>query len=291
MKSRNHWVNIKRIGAPTTPLADLYYFLVSSSWKRLTLLFCVIYLVSNAVFAGLYLLQPGSIAGAEPGSFSDAYFFSVQSMSTIGYGGMAPKTVWAHVWVTIQAMFGLILVALTTGIVFSKFSRPTANVLFSEVATITVRNGLPAFTFRVANAREGALVSASLQLSVLRTDVTQEGEVLRRLLDLQLLRPNVPFFTLSWTVIHEIDAASPLHGLTAEDWADDDIAVVALLTGHDGDYGSTVYAQKLYYKEDLRWGHRFVDVISSEERQVTLNYTRFHQTEPLEQRSSARDAG
>lgn len=281
MKPRtNHLANITRVGAPTTPLADLYYFLVSSTWKRLTVLFCVVYLVSNALFAGLYLLDHDSIAGAEAGSFMDAYFFSVQSMSTIGYGNMAPQTIWAHVWVTIEAMFGLILVALTTGIVFAKFARPTANVVFSNVATITHRNGQPALHFRVANARDGALVAASMQLSVLRTEVTDEGEVMRRLLDLQLIRPSVPFFTLSWSVIHEINAASPLYGLTADDWEEDDIAIIALLTGHDGDYGTTVYAQKLYYGEDLRWGHRFIDVIEVEDRQVTLNYQRFHRTEP-----------
>lgn len=280
-RSRNHLANIRRIGAPSSSLADMYYFLVSSSWTRLTLLFCVIYLISNAAFAGLYLLVPDSIAGAEPGSFSDAYFFSVQSMSTIGYGGMAPQSTWAHVWVTIQAMFGLILVALVTGIVFAKFARPTANVLFSKVAIVTRRNGRPALVFRVANAREGALVSASMQLTVLRTEITDEGDTLRRLIDLKLLRADAPFFTLSWTVIHEIDANSPLYGLDEDDWAEDDVALIALLTGHDGDYGSTVYAQHLYYGEDLRWGHRFVDVVDASERQLTLNYRLFHQTEPL----------
>lgn len=292
MKPRsNHLVDINRIGAPTTPLADLYYFLVSSSWKRLTVFFCVIYLVSNAIFAGLYLLSHDSIAGAEAGSFLDAYFFSVQSMSTIGYGNMAPQTVWAHFCVTIEAMFGLILVALTTGIVFAKFARPTANVVFSNVATVTLRNGMPALMFRVANARDGALVAASMQLSVLRTEVTEEGEVMRRLLDLKLIRPSVPFFTLSWSVIHEIDAESPLFGLSTADWEDDDVAVIALLTGHDGDYGTTVFAQKLYYGEDLRWGHRFVDVIDVEDRQVTLNYRQFHRTEPVGAPSTEQAAG
>jgi inward rectifier potassium channel len=240
-----------------------------------------VYLGANLCFSMAYLLVPGSVDGAEPGSFRDAFFFSVQSMSTIGYGGMAPNTLWAHLWVTLEAMFGIVLVALTTGIVFAKFARPTANVVFSDVAVITRRNGKPALMFRVANAREGALVSASMQLSVLQTETTAEGDTLRRLVDLNLARDRVPFFTLSWSLIHEIDADSPLHGLTAADFSDDDLVLVALLTGHDGDYGTTVYAQQLYYPEEVRWQHRFVDVITNENRQVSINYTKFHETEPL----------
>lgn len=273
--------DVRRIGAPRSGASETYYALVSSSWTRLALLFVVVFMLSNAAFAGLYLLDQDGIQGSD-GSFFSAYFFSVQSMSTIGYGTMSPTTLWTNLWVTIEVMFGIVLIALTTGIVFAKFARPRANVLFSETAIITRRNGKPALMLRVANAREGALVAASMQLSLLRTDVTDEGDTLRRLIDLTLVRDRIPFFTLSWSVIHEIDADSPLHGLTAQDWQDDDIALITLLTGHDGDYGTTVYAQRMYYGEDLRWGHRFVDVLATAERQITINYNEFHKTCPLE---------
>lgn len=276
-----HLDNIQRIGAPRSGASDIYYALVSSSWARLTLLFVLVFMVSNALFATVYLLDSDGIQGGD-GSFFDAYFFSVQSMSTIGYGTMSPTSLWTNIWVTVEVMFGIVLIALTTGIVFAKFARPTANVLFSETAIITRRNGKPALMIRVANAREGALVAASMQLSVLRSEVTDEGDRLRRLLDLSLVRNRIPFFTLSWSVIHEIDAESPLHQITPEEWEADDTALVALLTGHDGDYGTTVYAQQLYYGEDLRWGHRFVDVIETDQRQLTINYDKFHQTCPLE---------
>ena len=281
-RRRNNYLgNVKRIGAPRGGPSEVYYALVSSSWARLALLFVIVFIISNALFAGIYLIDPGGIQGSD-GSFFSAYFFSVQSMSTIGYGTMSPTTLWTNIWVTVEVMFGIVLIALTTGIVFAKFARPTANVLFSDAAIVTRRNGRPALMLRVANAREGALVAASMQLSVLRTDVTDEGDKLRRLSDLKLVRSSVPFFTLSWSIIHEIDAESPLHLLTAADWEYDDMALIALLTGHDGDYGTTVYAQRLYYGEDLRWGHRFVDVLANEERQITINYGDFHKTCPLD---------
>lgn len=279
---RTHLDNVQRLGAPGAGLSDLYYSLVSSSWRRLIVIFTLVYLGANLLFSLAFYLIPGSITGATHHSFADAFFFSVQSMSTIGYGSMSPATLWANVWVTLEAMFGIVFTALTTGIVFAKFARPTANVVFSDVAVMTRRNSQPALTFRVANAREGALVSASMQLSVLRTETTEEGDTLRRMHDLVVVRDRVPFFTLSWTVLHEIDADSPLAGLTAEDFADDDLVIIALLTGHDGDYGTTVYAQQLYYAEELRWGHRFVDVVKTEDRRVSINYAQFHQTEPLD---------
>ncbi|MGK0359161.1 MAG: inward rectifier potassium channel [Bradymonadia bacterium] len=274
--------NVKRIAAPRGGVSEVYYALVSSTWRWLALLFVIVFIVSNALFASVYMIDKGGIQGSD-GSFFSAYFFSVQSMSTIGYGTMSPTTLWTNIWVTIEVMFGIVLIALTTGIVFAKFARPTANVLFSDRAIITRRNGNPALMLRVANAREGALVAASMQLSILRTDITDEGDRLRRLLDLKLVRSRVPFFTLSWSIIHEIDAESPLYGLTAKDWEDDDMTLITLLTGHDGDYGTTVYAQRLYYGEDLRWGHRFVDVLSNEERQITINYSDFHKTCPMKE--------
>lgn len=288
---RTHLDNVQRLGAPGAGLSDLYYSLVSSSWRRLIVIFTLVYLCANLLFSLAFYLVPGCITGAQPGSFSDAFFFSVQSMSTIGYGSMSPATLWANGWVTLEAMFGIVFTALTTGIVFAKFARPTANAIYSDVAVMTRRNGRPALTFRVANAREGALVSASMQLSVLRTETTEEGDTLRRMHDLVVVRDRIPFFTLSWTVIHEIDADSPLFGLTATDFADDDLIIIALLTGHDGDYGTTVYAQRLYYAEDLRWGHRFVDVVKTDNRQLTINYAQFHQTEPLDPPGAAHTAG
>ena len=274
--------DIRRIGAPRSDASELYYALVSSSWRRLALMFALIFTIANAFFAVLYLLDEGGIQGSD-GTFFSAYFFSVQSMSTIGYGTMSPTTLWTNIWVTVEVMFGIVLIALTTGIVFAKFARPTANVMFSKTAIITRRNGKPALMLRVANAREGALVAASMQLSLLRTDVTDEGDTLRRLFDLTLVRDRIPFFTLSWSVIHEIDADSPLYQVTAEDWEDDNIALITLLTGHDGDYGTTVYAQRMYYGEDLRWGHRFMDVLATEERQITINYNDFHKTCSMEE--------
>lgn len=161
---RDGRINIVRIGAPNSLVGDLYHFLLIASWPRLLALFVLSYLGANAVFAGLYVLGGDSIEGARPGSFADAFFFSVQTMATIGYGHLVPRTLWAQVLVTAESFVGLMGLALATGMVFAKFSRPTARVLFSRSAVITARDGVPCLMFRMANQRGNQIVEARIHV-------------------------------------------------------------------------------------------------------------------------------
>ncbi len=262
---------------------DLYAFLLTTSWKRLLLGFAGVYLLENTIFALLFLAGGNSIAGARPGSFADAFFFSVQTLSTIGYGELAPRGTWGNVLVAVEAFASIVTAALATGIVFAKFARPTARVVWSDVAVVAPRDGRLCLMFRLGNARGTEVVSASLKASVLLSYVTAEGEKMRRFYDLKLERDATPLFILTWLVIHPIDENSPLYGLSSEDLHADNVRIGATLTGIDGSLAQTVFAQHDFGPEHVIWGARFVDVLETlPGGRVKVDFSRFHDVVPLD---------
>jgi inward rectifier potassium channel len=270
-------ITIIRSGAPTRISGDIYHFLLTSSWLRLVTLFALVYLGANAVFAGLYVVGSDSIEGARPGSFADAFFFSVQTMATIGYGHLGPHTTWAHALVTVESFVGLMGLALATGLIFAKFSRPTARVLFSRHAVITLRDGAPCLMFRLANQRGNQIVEARIHVVLARDETTLEGERLRRLSDLEMLRAQHALFALSWTAVHVLTPDSPLYGATAESLAAQGAEIIVSLTGIDESLSQTVHARHSYVAGDLVWGARFVDILSrTPDGRLRIDYARFH---------------
>ncbi len=186
-------------------ISDLYHWLLSLSWQKFLLLITVFYLVINLIFAVAYLTAGEGIANAKPGSFKDAFFFSIQTLSTVGYGSLYPETLYAQILVTIEVWIGLLLVAILTGLMFARFSRPTARVLFSKVAVICPFDGVPTLMFRAANRRQNQILEAQIQVSLVRNEISSEGHFMRRFYDLDLLRSQTPIFGLSWQVMHPID--------------------------------------------------------------------------------------
>lgn len=272
-----------RRGAPSALRRDLYVYFMEGSWWRLFGACAFAYLFGNLVFASLYLLDPGGIANAKPGSFLDAYFFSVQTMATIGYGALSPGSTYADVLVAVEAALSLVSVAVVTGLVFAKLARPRSGVMFSDVLTVEKRMGTPTLMFRVANARGNDVVEATMKVTVLRDEVSPEGHIMRRLHELELERSSQPLFNLSWLVMHRVDASSPIADITPENAHELVRGLVCTLMGHDGTYGTTTYARKLYYPEDIRWNERFVDVISDlPDGRLALDYERFSETRPVE---------
>jgi len=240
---------------------DFYHTVMDARWPVVILSIAVAYILTNLLFACLYLAGGDCIASAEPGSFSDAFFFSVQTMATIGYGAMAPKTLYAHALVTVEAILGLFGVAVATGIVFAKFARPTARVVWSDVALIRKRNGLPHLVLRVANARSNQIVEASIRLTALKFEMTSEGERLRRYFDMNLVRSNNPIFAMTWVVMHPIDAESPLYGLTKADIEAGNVEILAILTGLDSTLAQTIHARYAYAPDDIHEDAKFEDMI------------------------------
>ncbi|MCC6875000.1 MAG: hypothetical protein IT378_11900 [Sandaracinaceae bacterium] len=269
---------IKRVGQRSRPFTDLYAFLLRTSWTRLVLLAAALYVLTNAIFATLFWIVPGSIASSD-GSWEEAFYFSVQTLGTIGYGYMHAQGRWGNLVVTAEAFVSIFVTATLTGIVFSKFARPHSRVLFSKPILIETRNGKPTLTFRVANERGNDVVEAAVRVCALMGTKSEEGKSLRRFFDLELERASSPVFLLSWQVLHVIDESSPLHGLTATDLMAGDVRFVVSLTGFDGTFMQTIHARHVYWPSDVLFGHRFVDVIENLPGGVAqMDYRKFHET-------------
>ena len=266
---------------PSELRSDLYFFLMAGSWYRVFGVLGTAYIVVNLIFASLYLLQPGSIGGLEEPSFLDAFSFSVQTISTIGFGGLAPGSVYGDLVVAIEAAIGLLAVAVVTGVVFAKFSQPQSFVLFSRHPVITTRNGRRTLMFRLGNVRGNEVIDARISVTALIQETSPEGHSMRTLYDLKLRRDHSPMFAISWTVIHEIDDESPLYGVDLSDPRAPLQAIIASMTGHDATYAQTTHARHIFYPESIREGYRQVDVISTlDDGRLRVDYAKFHDVVP-----------
>jgi inward rectifier potassium channel len=261
---------------------DFYHHLLTSSWPSLLGQIVVAFLVINILFALGYYLD-GGIENARPGHFSDVFFFSVETIATIGYGKMSPITLFSQSLMSIEAVTGLINFALITGLIFAKFSRPTARVRFSRVAVVSKRDGVPSLMFRMANVRSSQIVEAQIHVAFARDERTHEGEYVRRFHDLELSRYRNAIFAYSWTAIHPIQPGSPLYGARPEQLLEDGARIIVSLTGIDEVFSQTVYARHAYDAADIVWGARLADIIDeTSEIGVGFNYAKFDQVEPAE---------
>jgi inward rectifier potassium channel len=279
---RNTADQVIALGLRKPWFGDLYHRILMVSWPNFLAVSLAFYVLINVAFATLYLLQPGSIANAPTGGFVDAFFFSVETIATIGYGVMSPATIYANLLMTVESASGLLLVALTTGLVFARFSRPTARVLFSRVAVIGPHDGKPALTVRLANQRQNQILAAQVAMTLVRDERTAEGDLRRRFYDLKLVRERSPIFALTFTVMHEIDAQSPLRGGSPEVLAEFNAELIITTSGIDETLVQPVHARTSYLPHEILWNHRFVDILGwTEDGRRAIDYSRFHDTVSL----------
>ncbi|MCB9594797.1 MAG: ATP-sensitive inward rectifier potassium channel 10 [Sandaracinaceae bacterium] len=271
---------LRLIGAPRTPLRDFYHALQRLSWPTTLTCIVVVYLVLNALF-GLGYLAVGGVTSASPESFSDAFFFSVQTMGTIGYGTMSPTTPAANGLVVAESVISLLFTALTTGLVFAKFSRPTARVMFSKRIALSEMNGVPTLAFRVGNARSNEIVDAKIRITLTRTEHTLEGKTFYRVVDLAPSRGRILSLQRAWTVLHVIDESSPLYGETAESLDAQEAELRVAVSGTDDIWMQTVHASHRYSDEDIAWAHRLTDIISDQGGVVQIDLRKFDEVEPV----------
>jgi inward rectifier potassium channel len=271
-----------RFGALQSWHSDLYHHTLVVSWPIFLAGAALLFLAANSVFALLYLAQPGALAGARPGDFGDAFFFSVQTIATIGYGQMTPATRYANIVVTVEVLVGVLTFALLTGLAFARISRPTARVLFSKVAVVGPIQGVPTLSLRISNERRNQILQAEVTLALLRDEVTPEGSFLRRFYDLKLLRSRTPVFAMTFLVMHPLDEESPLFGATTESLAAQQAELVITLTGLDETLSQTVHARASYLASEILFNRRFVDIFGvTPEGRRAIDYTRFHDTLPI----------
>lgn len=277
--------DIVRFGDPHSQWRDLYHLLLTIPWPGFTGLLGLLYLAVNALFALAYILGGDCIASPTPGSFSDAFFFSIQTMASIGYGAMHPTTVYANCLVVMESFMGLLFIAMATGMIFSRFSLPTARILFSHVAVIAHYNNTPTLMFRTANQRRNRILEAQLWVTLVRDEITAEGEYLRRFHDLQLIRSHTPLFALTWTAMHPIDPSSPLYGETPESLAESRAEIVVTITGIDETMSQTIHARHSFITDEILWNQKFVDILGwTRDGRRAIDFNSFHRVEPIHYR-------
>jgi inward rectifier potassium channel len=279
MTTARAMTSIKRITDRSNWRLDAYHHLLTMPWSVLVAVMLTIYVLLNLAFAGLFLLQDGSIANAKPNSLADAFFFSVQTTATIGYGDMRPATLYANILVTAEVLLGMTTLAIVTGLVFARFSRPTARVMFSRVAVVTLHDGVPTLMFRAANQRRNQILEAQVSVALVREEVSHEGVPMRRFHDLHVARPRTPMFALSWTVMHPVNEESPLFGENLESLAQQHSEIVVGLMGFDETASQTIYARHSYFADEILWNRRFVDILTRDENgRRRVDYRLFHET-------------
>jgi inward rectifier potassium channel len=255
---------------------DPYHFAVALSWSEFLAALLAIYLLVNVFFAGLFWLAPGAIAEARPGSFPDAFFFSVETLATVGYGHMYPATLYGHFVVVVEIMSGLAFTAIVTGLTFVRFSRPRARLLFAAHPIVAAHKGKPTLMLRVANARPGMLLDAATRLNVLFTETAVDGQRVRRARELRLERSYLPVFPLTWTLMHVLDEQSPLHGYDAARAEASQTQLFVMIEARDPAVATLVYDIRNYRPQDMRFGVRYARAVTlAEDGTPTADLTRF----------------
>lgn len=256
---------------------DAYHVLLTISWPRFLGLLATAYLAINTLFALLYVIDPHGVSNARPGVFADHFFFSIQTLGGLGYGVMSPRDLYANLVVTLESFVGLFNLAIATGLMFARFSRPTARIMFSNIAVVAPFQGTPALMFRAANRRRNLVLEAEVNVSLVRNITTAEGAVMRRFQDLAVVRARSPMFILTWQVIHPIDDQSPLQGETAESLLQQQAEIVVVMKGTDETFASTIYARASYLPHQMIWGRQLADILTfTPEGGRIIDFTRFH---------------
>jgi inward rectifier potassium channel len=272
---------IERRGLRKSLLLDAYHLMRTATWTQILLLFAAVFLVANLVFAFAYYAMGAAVLNAT--GFDDYYWFSVQTMATIGYGYLAPAHDLANAIVTVESFFGLVLTAVFTGVFFARFSTPSARVIFSKVALITMHDGKRSLLFRLGNERTTAIVEATVRAYLIADEKLANGEPMRRVYDLQLLRSTSPVFALSFLVVHPITDASPLNGRSHEVLREQSANIIVTFTGIDDRLAASVHSRYVYTWEDIEFDRRFADLFKNDpdtgKRYIDMQP--FHDTEPL----------
>lgn len=288
MSKRPHDISVQagefrfhKVNLASSRWRDLYNWILSLTWTQFGLLLAVVYLVVNGIFAGLYCLGDG-IEGMPPHSFPDAFFFSTETLATVGYGHMYPKTLYAHIVSTVEIVNGMFFLAMMTGIIFVRFSRPRPGIDFSNKLVIAPFKGQPTLMLRVANLRDRSLVEAEFRIMFMRDELIENNEPFRHFYMLKLHFDRVISFPAALTLRHAIDESSPLFGETAETLAASDARFVASVIAIETVIPAPVQTQRDYSWRDVRFNERFVEMYTfREEGQITADYARLHETEPF----------
>ena len=272
---------IETLGLEQGFWSDLYHRSMTVYWPVFFGSAALIFVALNAVFALLYSFGHEPIANVSTERFLELFYFSIETLATVGYGDMHPQTDYGHFIATIEIFTGMCFLAVLTGLVFARFSRPRARFVFAAYPVIATRDGRPTLMIRMANARHNTISRATARLWILRIEKSMEGDQFRRFHELTVERSEHPMFMLSWTIFHTIDKESPLYGTTAAAMAEADASLVLNVSGLDDASAQQLYARRVYPAQDIRWAHRYRDITGvSPEGRYQLDYTKFDDVVP-----------
>ena len=280
---RSGQVEFVKVNTDAWKWRDVYRWLLGLRWPQFAGFVGAVYVGLNLLFAAFYSLQQNSIAGRTTHWFLDCFFFSVQTLATVGYGHMYPQTLYGHIVSTVEIMTGVFLLAVMTGLIFVRFSRPIARVVFSRSMVIAPLNGKPTLMVRIGNENHHSMVEAKFRIMFSRDQQLSEGGDFRYFYDLKLHFDRLTVFPAALTLRHEIDDKSPLLGATLESLETERALFFVSVVGIDPVIATEVQTQKDYSWRDLRFGHRFVEIYTQEEGRLTVDYGRLHDTEPAAQ--------
>ncbi len=280
---RSGQVEFVKVNTDAWKWRDVYRWLLGLRWPQFAGFVGAVYVGLNLLFAAFYSLQQNSIAGRTTHWFLDCFFFSVQTLATVGYGHMYPQTLYGHIVSTVEIMTGVFLLAVMTGLIFVRFSRPIARVVFSRSMVIAPLNGKPTLMVRIGNENHHSMVEAKFRIMFSRDQQLSEGGDFRYFYDLKLHFDQLTVFPAALTLRHEIDDKSPLLGATLESLEAERALFFVSVVGIDPVIATEVQTQKDYSWRDLRFGHRFVEIYTQEEGRLTVDYGRLHDTEPAAQ--------
>jgi inward rectifier potassium channel len=259
--------------------ADISHRCMTASWPAFIGGAALVFIAFNAVFAAFYWIGNQPISNVPGGAYIDYLYFSIETLSTAGYGDMHPQTHYGHLIATVELFTGIFSMSLMTGLIFARFSRPNARLLFADNPVISSHEGVPTLMVRLANERHNIISNASARLWLFRNGVSVEGQSFRRFYELPLSRNESPALALSWTLYHALDEESPLYGLSADDLEASRASLVVVVSGYDVIAAQAVHAQKSYNHPDIRFGHRYADILgTSEDGRLRIDYGRFHET-------------
>jgi inward rectifier potassium channel len=266
MKVRDGAFDLHKTGVERFEWRDPYHLAVTISWPVFAGLAFGGLLAVNAVFAALYLLQPGAIQNLPPGDLARAFFFSLETLATVGYGEMAPQSLYGHCVTAIEIVVGMAWVAIFTGLLFVRFSRAQSKILFADKIVVALHNGAPTLMIRIANGRMTMLSHASARLAVLLPERSAEGYASRNVHDLRLVRDTLPIFPLTWTMMHVIDETSPLHGFGPDELRAKDVRLFLTVEARDAALGQVVQDLAAFRPHQIAFGHRYVDAVTVDDQ-------------------------
>jgi inward rectifier potassium channel len=259
--------------------ADISHRCMTASWPSFIAGVVVVFIVFNAAFGLLYWLGDEPVSNVARNDYLDYLYFSIETLSTAGYGDMHPQTHYGHFVSAVELLTGIFSMSLMTGLIFARFSRPSARLLFVNNPVIATQDGKPTLMVRLANERHNIIGNATARLWVLKNTITKEGRAIRRFNELSLLKNEHPALALSWTLYHVLDEQSQLFNLDTEDLKAANVALVVVVSGYDVVAAQTIHARKSYDHTDIRFGQRYADILENlEDGRIRIDYGKFHHT-------------